>query len=176
MKDQETRMKGEEKAREDETGYRNKGEKRREQVGDMEGPGKGDEQEVDETRKRKNTATTVESWGYDWLHFEKDKKGYVTKVWCCICREHYKKRTAQHIYIHNTDTYITGSTNVKKCTTKTHINSKAHITACQQTNQAPINSNTVTQLQELNDKTETKMCKLFDIAYTVAYTEQPFSL
>lgn len=82
----------------------------------MEGLEQGDEQEVDGAGKSKNTASTVESWGYDWLNFEKDKKGYVTKVWCCICREHYKNCTAQHIYIHNTDTYITGSTNVKKYT------------------------------------------------------------
>ena len=53
-----------------------------------------------------------------------------------------------------------------------HINSKAHNTACQQAKQASTNSNTVTQLQKLKNKTETKMCKLFDSAYT----EQPFSL
>lgn len=77
------------------------------------------------------------------------------------------------VYAH---TYITGTTNVKKKdTAKTHNNSKGHITACQ-ANQGPTNSNTIRQLQTLNDKTETKMCKLFDIAYTVAYTEQPFSL
>lgn len=39
----------------DETGYRNKGERGREQGGDREGQGQEDEQEVDGARRRKNT-------------------------------------------------------------------------------------------------------------------------
>ncbi|KAF3837891.1 hypothetical protein F7725_009659 [Dissostichus mawsoni] len=69
------------------------------------------------------------------------------------------------------------TTNIKKDTANTHGKSKSHIAAFQAlTTPSPEVSDTVQCLQRLNDRTKEKMCKLFDIAYTVAHSEQPFRL
>lgn len=66
----------------------------------MEGPSQGQEQEVDGTRKRKTTATTGESWGYDWLHLEKEKEGMLLRCGAASAGSTIKTT------LHNTHLYI----------------------------------------------------------------------
>lgn len=143
----------------------------------------GTQIETEANAKHRTSAThTVDSWGFDWLRYEANNK-VVTKVWCCTCREYYSKHQGS-IPLHagqerlcNTEPYISGTTNIKKDTANTHGKSKSHIAAFQAlTTPSPEVSDTVQCLQRLNDRTKEKMCKLFDIAYTVAHSEQPFTL
>lgn len=143
----------------------------------------GTQIETEANAKHRTSAThTVDSWGFDWLRYEANNK-VVTKVWCCTCREYYSKHQGS-IPLHagqerlcNTEPYISGTTNIKKDTANTHGKSKSHIAAFQAlTTPSPEVSDTVQCLQRLNDRTKEKMCKLFDIAYTVVHSEQPFTL
>ena len=135
---------------------------------------------------RPTKAATVTSWGFDWLCFETEN-GYVTKVWCKICRERYQDRcpesststpSALHpgqVQVCDLDAYITGTTNVKKDTAKSHLTSKSHIATLHA--MAPLQETEIAkQFRKMDETMKARLCKLFDLAYTVAKCEQPFSL
>ena len=74
------------------------------------------------------------------------------------------------------DAYTVGTSNIKKDTTQAHSTSKTHLAAVRAKHPPKKESVMHQQLTALNTKTMNKMCKLFDIAYTVAYCEQLFTL
>ena len=130
---------------------------------------------------RKTKSVTVDGWGYDWLEYE-SRDGLVTEVWCTACRSHHDDRNTQQ-YIHSgqaqicdLDAYVVGTSNVKKDTAKSHSISKSHLAALKAKKTPNKDSVMIQQLQAMNAGTKEKMCKLFDIAYTIAYCELPFTM
>jgi len=132
---------------------------------------------------RKTRTVTVDDWGYDnWLQYE-SHDGFVTKVWCSYCRKRQNDEQFQQAIhsgqkqICDLDAYAVGTSNVKKDTAKSHSTSKSHLAFIRATMKSKKDSAMLQQLTaRMNTKTKEKMCKLFDIAYTVAYCEQPFTL
>lgn len=141
------------------------------------GPGK----QTTGSSLRRTRPVTVDGWGYDWLQYE-SRDGVVTKVWCSVCRHHQVDQQVQPAIspgqkqICDLDAYTVGTSNIKKDTAKAHSTSKCHLAAVRAKNPEKKESLMHQQITALTTKTMNKMCKLFDIAYTVAYCEQPFTL
>ena len=91
---------GGEKAGEGETEFIKEGERRREQGGDIEGLGQGDEQEVDGARKRKTTATSVESWVMTGCTLRRTRKAMLQRRGAASAGSTIKSAP------HNTYTYV----------------------------------------------------------------------
>lgn len=125
----------------------------------------------------------VESWGFsDWLEYEVTD-GLVSKVWCKVCINYYEEKqgsssmnTGQaQMCDGQVDAYVKGTNIVKKCNAVTHFKSGNHVHAVNSLH--PVEDSTIVQMLTHWDTIKhQQMIKLFDIAYTVAYSEQSFQM
>ena len=130
--------------------------------------------------------TSTVKWGLEYVDFE-DDDGCVTKVWCSVCRNHAKayreKLHAGQHQLADTEAYIVGTHTVTKNNAIDHASRSAgHIAAIKAMKQEEVNGETpfaqmpiVKAVTLMDTQTEQRMCKLFDIAYTIARTELPFT-
>ncbi|KAJ8036991.1 hypothetical protein HOLleu_17689 [Holothuria leucospilota] len=73
------------------------------------------------------------------------------------------------------DAYVKGTNTVKKCSAVTHFKSGNHVHAVNSLH--PVEDSTIVQMLTHWDTIKhQQMIKLFDIAYTVAYSEQSFQM
>ena len=82
----------------------------------------------------------------------------------------------------DTEAYIVGMHTVKKNNAQDHTKSAGHIAAIKAMKQKEINAKTplaqtpiVKAVTLMDTQTEQRMCRLFDIAYTIAFEELPFT-
>lgn len=82
--------------------------------------------------KRNPQLRTVKRWQskFRWLQFDVDKESfYVQRIWCSFCSQRpdvatkWLKAVGR---IANTDSFINGTTNVKKTNVERHNNTEAH--------------------------------------------------
>ena len=106
-------------------------------------------------------------------------------MWCKV-RKQYKHQTGGAIssgqsQLCDLDAFVEGTTNIKRDTATSHNGSQMHKAAVKAAQQAVAEESgsapvIVRQLTVMSDAAKDKMVKLFDIAYTVAKCEQPFTL
>ena len=129
--------------------------------------------------------STLTNWGFEFIDFE-DDNGYVKKIWCSICRAHSNAYRGTlhsgHRQLVDTEAYIVGTHTVKKNNAQDHAKSAGHIAAIMAMKQNEINAKTplaqtpiVKAVTMMDTQTEQRMCRLFDIAYTIAFAELPFA-
>ena len=129
--------------------------------------------------------STVKGWGFDYIGFEDDGIN-VTKVWCDLCRKFPEVGTSVHEggkkNVGDPKVYITGTCKVKKDSIQKHNLSSMHLNALKKQQGIEMNKVSlqdrpiVKSVVNMEQKNLDKCVKLFDIAYTVAYKELPFTM
>lgn len=123
----------------------------------------------------------MDAWGFDWLEYpESDKaSGVVSKVWCKYCRNFKNKSLNRgQAQLCDLDAFVQGTENIKKDTAKSHMNSKTHeaALAADAAEKEGLSGGVLGQLRQIQPREEDRISKLFDIAYTIAKCELPFTL
>lgn len=140
------------------------------------------------TSVRSTKKSTLLSWGYnDWLEIleteTRNRSTFVTKVRCKICLKYESKIKAQRNY---NSTWCSGTSNTKKDTVTTHLNSDSHklTRKLEQEEEfritpGPLPSYAATTIGraifKLNETEKGRISKLLEIAYVIAKEELPFT-
>lgn len=127
--------------------------------------------------------STIKRWSFENIGFEADAESiFVTKIWCTICRKYpgagLDDRTRS---LNDCQAYVDGTDKVKKDSIAKHMSSNVHLAAEKLEKKdsqphTPFHKRPIVKaVSQMDKRTTEKLCKLYDIAYTIAYNEMPFT-